>query len=60
VAVIKPGMIPAMKSRPTDVSVKMANRMNMPLGGIMLAKVPEQAIEPSAKLLSYPYRRISG
>ena len=48
-----PGNMPAIKSRPTDLSVSIAYIINPRLGGIKIPKVPPAAMQPRANLGSY-------
>ena len=47
-----PGMIPAMKSRPIDVSDAMPYRIIVMLGGMRMPSVPPAAIAPVARSAS--------
>ena len=46
---ISPGRMPAMKSDATSVSVRIAYRMNITDGGIMMPSVPPAATTPAER-----------
>ncbi len=57
---ISPGITPARKSRPIEVSVAMPYRMKVIDGGMRIPKVPPAQIDPVATSSGYPRLRISG
>jgi hypothetical protein len=49
---ISPGMMPAMNSRPIEVSLAMPYRIMVMLGGIRMPRVPPAAMAPVARSAS--------
>ena len=56
----RPGPIPAINKRPTDSCAITPKTMNNRLGGINMPNTDDPATTPTASLLSYPCRIISG
>ncbi len=59
-APMRPGMIPAMRSLPTELPVSIAYRTKALLGGIMIARVEAEATTPIAIPFLIPCFSISG
>src|SRR3989339_357800 len=55
-----PGIIPPRKSLPTDIPVMLPNTIIGMLGGMMMPRVPDEAIIAAEKSLLYPHFSMLG